>query len=243
MSTEQHAIQVRGIKVQVVRKAIKNLHLGVYPPNGRVRVAAPLAISNQAVRLAVIGKLGWIDRQRAKFQRQPRMSKRELVSGESHYFLGRRFRLRVTEQVGSAGQGMRLSRSYLELVVRADSAVAHRERLLNDWYRARLREVAFPLIQQWQAKLGVQVAAWGIKKMRTKWGACNAAARRLWLNLELVKSPPECIEYIIVHELVHFRFRHHDERFRSVMETYLPGWRNRREHLNTIPLADVARPR
>jgi predicted metal-dependent hydrolase len=242
MNTEQHAIQVGGIKVQVVRKAIKNLHLGVYPPNGRVRVAAPLALSNQAVRLAVIGRLGWIGRQRAKFQRQPRMSRRELVSGESHYFLGRRFRLRVTEQAGSVGQGVRRSRSYLELVVRSDSAVAHRERLLNNWYRARLREVATPLIQQWQTKLDVQVASWGIKRMRTKWGACNSAAARVWLNLELVKSPPECIEYIIVHELVHLCVRHHDEQFRAMMEMHLPDWQNRRERLNTIPLVDAVWP-
>ncbi|MBK7862483.1 MAG: M48 family metallopeptidase [Archangiaceae bacterium] len=241
MSTD-HAIQVRGIKVQVVRKAIKNLHLGVYPPNGRVRVAAPMAVSNDAVRLAVIGKLGWIGRQRRKFLKQPRQSKREMVSGESHYFMGRRYRLRVIEFEGSAAQGVKKRPAIIELNVRAGAGTSSREAVLGAWYREKLREVAGPLIEKWQRKLCVEAADWGIKRMKTKWGACNAESRRVWLNLELVKSPPECIEYIVVHELAHLVARRHDERFFALMDRHLPGWRALRELLNSAPLAHVVWP-
>jgi predicted metal-dependent hydrolase len=241
MSTDD-AIEVRGIHVQVVRKAIKNLHLGVYPPYGKVRVAAPLAVSNQAVRLAVIEKLAWIARQRANFQRQPRMSKRELVSGESHYFLGRRFRLRLIEQDGMRGYGVRLTRSHLELVVRSNSTPAHRETLLNDWYRAQLRSVASSLIGKWQARLGVEVSTWGIRKMKTKWGACNPDSRRIWLNLELAKAPLECVEYIVLHELAHLLVRHHNEGFQALMDANMSGWRERRTRLTSVPLTHVLWP-
>ncbi|MBE2254341.1 MAG: M48 family metallopeptidase [Myxococcus sp.] len=241
MSTD-HAIQVRGIKVQVVRKAIKNLHLGVYPPNGRVRVAAPKAVSNDAVRLAVIGKLGWIGRQRRKFLGQARQSRREMVSGESHYFLGRRYRLRVVEFEGSAAQGVKERPGIIELNVRVGAGTSGREAVLDAWYREQLREVAGLLMEKWQRKLGVEAADWGIKRMKTKWGACNADSRRVWLNLELVKSPPQCIEYIVVHELVHLVTRRHDERFFSLMDRHLPSWRARRELLNSAPLPHVVWP-
>jgi predicted metal-dependent hydrolase len=235
MSTDD-AIQVRGLRVKVVRKAIKNLHLGVYPPNGRVRVAAPMTVSNEAVRLAVIGKLGWISRQRRRFLAQPRQSKRELVSGESHYFLGRRYRLRVLESEGVVEQGVKVRPSVMELRVRAGAAHSRREAVLTDWYREQLRELAAPLIVKWERVLGVRVSSWGIRRMRTKWGTCNADARRVWLNLELAKVPRESIEYIVVHELVHLIARRHDERFFALMDRHLPNWRARRELLNTAPL-------
>lgn len=241
MSTEQ-ALQVRGIKVQVLRKGIKNLHLGVYPPNGRVRVAAPLAVSNESVRLAVIGKLGWILRQRRKFLAQPRQSKREMVSGESHYFMGRRYRLHVVESEGSDAQGVKKRPTTIELNVRAGAGLAGRVAVLDAWYREQLREIAGALIEKWQQRLGVEVVDWGIKRMKTKWGACNADAGRVWLNLELVKSPPECIEYIVVHELVHLLARRHDERFFVLMDRHVPGWRARRDLLNSLPLAHVEWP-
>ncbi len=235
MSTD-HAIQVSGIKVHVVRKPIKNLHLGVYPPYGRVRVAAPMTVSNDAVRLAVISKLGWIGRQRRKFLKQPRQSKREMVSGESHYFLGRRYRLRVVEFEGSATQSVRMQHSVIELRVRGGAGASSRRVVLEAWYRKQLRLVAGPLIEKWQRRLGVEAKDCGIKKMRTKWGACNGAARRVWLNLELVKCPVECIEYIVVHELAHLVVRRHDERFFALMDRHLPSWRARRDLLNSAPL-------
>ena len=232
-------ISVSGIAVEVVRKDIKNLHLGVYPPMGRVRVAAPLVVNDEAVRLAVIDKLGWIKRQRAKFAKQPRQSEREMVNGESHYFLGRRYRLRVHEQEGAARVALRGVAS-MNLFVRPGSNVEKREAVLQDWHRTSLRSVIADMLAQWQPTLGVQTAHWGIKKMKTKWGSCNVSARRIWLNLELAKKPVQCLEYIVVHELVHLLERNHTERFTALMDRHLPDWRTRREVLNGSPLGHEA---
>ncbi len=240
MSTEPQSVDVRffivaGIKVEVVRKDIKNLHLGVYPPNGRVRVAAPLVVSDEAVRLAVIDKLGWIKRQRSKFAEQPRQSQREMVNGESHYFLERRYRLRVHEHNASARVALRGIAS-LDLFVRPGSSAEQREAVLLRWHREQLKALIPPLLEKWQPTLGVQVAAWGIKKMKTKWGSCNIAARRIWLNLELAKTPIQCLEYIVVHELAHLLERHHNERFMALLDIHLPQWRQHREKLSQAPL-------
>lgn len=236
MSTESRAITVSGISVQIERKDIKNLHLGVYPPNGRVRVAAPLVVSDDAVRLAVIGKLGWIRRQQAKFAEQPRQTAREMVNGESHYFLGRRYRLRVHEQVGKQYVAIRGLNS-LDLFVNAGRTVEQREAVLARWYRQQLNELIPPLLAQWQAKLGVQVNAWGIKRMKTKWGSCNPVTGRVWFNLELAKKPVQCLEYIVAHELAHLLERQHNQRFITLLDRHIPTWKSYRELLNLQHLA------
>jgi len=235
MATDTHHFTVSGIRVEVERKDIKNLHLGVYPPNGRVRVAAPLVVSNEAVRLAVIDKLGWIKRQKARFAAQPRQSQREMVNGESHYFLGRRYRLRVHEQDAPASVAIR-GIAGLDLFVRPDSNAEQREAVLLRWHRQQLKTLIPPLLDKWQPALGVQVTAWGIKKMKTKWGSCNPTAGRIWLNLELAKTPVQCLEYIVVHELAHLLERHHNERFTALLDARLPAWRQYREMLNSSPL-------
>ena len=227
---------VSGLAVIVERKAIKNLHLGVYPPHGRVRVAAPLAVSDQAVRLAVVSKLGWIKRQQTRFSTQVRQSARELVSGESHYVFGRRHRLQVIAGEGAATVTLR-PRSRLELRIRPGASAAQKERALQGWYRQRLKERVPPLLAKWQPILGVEAAEWGIKRMKTHWGTCNTDARRIWLNLELAKKAPGSLEYILVHELVHLLERNHTERFVALMDRYLPHWRHLREELNSAPLA------
>jgi len=236
VSTETTILTVSDIQVQVVRKDIKNLHLGVYPPSGRVRVAAPRVISDEAVRLAIIDKLGWIKRQQAKFADQPRQSKREMVNGESHYFLGRRYRLRVREQAGPARVARR-GLGTIELFVRPGTDAERREALLQRWHREQLRVLIPPLLEKWQAALDVQVTDWGIKRMKTRWGSCNVSARRIWLNLELAKKPVQCLEYVLVHELVHLVERHHNERFTSLMDANLPQWCQYRDVLNGSPLA------
>lgn len=237
MTTDSHSITVSGLSVEVVRKNIKNLHLGVYPPLGRVRVAAPLAVSDDAVRLAVVGKLGWIKRQRAKFEAQPRQSQRHMVSGESHYFMGQRYRLRVVE--GSIPMRVVLrGKAALDLFVRPETNTERREELLQAFYRAELKKLIPTLLEKWQPILGVEANAWGIKKMKTKWGTCNIAARRVWLNLELAKKPIQCLEYILVHELLHLIERHHNDRFRSLMDQYLPQWQAHRDELNRSLLAE-----
>ena len=198
-----------------------------YPPHGRVRVAAPLAISDEAVGLAVIGKLGWIRRQRARFAAQPRQTKREMVSGESHYYLGRRYRLRLVEPRG-AGRVVLRNRTVLELHVRPGTGTEGRDRIMQNWYREQLRALIPPLLAKWEAILGVRAADWGIKRMKTKWGACSADARRIWLNLELAKKQEQCLEYIVVHELAHLIERHHNDRFATLMDRHLPAWRQYR---------------
>ncbi len=239
MNTESHHLTVNGLPVSIVRKAIKNLHLGVYPPHGRVRVAAPLAVTDEAVRLAVVGKLGWIKRQRARFKAQPRQSAREMVRGESHYFLGTRYRLRVIQQ-DEAPRVVLRNRSAMELYVQPGTSAEQRERVLHGWYRQQLKEVIPPLLEKWQSALGIKVADWRIKKMKTKWGTCSVEARRIWLNLELAKKPVQCLEYIVVHELVHLIERHHNDHFISIMNKHLPQWRLRRQELNAGPLAQEA---
>lgn len=228
-------ITVSGIAVEVVRKDIKNLHLGVYPPLGRVRVAVPLVVSDEAVRLAVIDKLGWIKRQRVQFSRQPRQSEREMVNGESHYFLGQRYRLRVHEHADPARVALRGIAS-LDLFVRPGSTAEQREAVLLHWHRAQLKALIPPLLAHWQPLLGVAVSSWGVKKMKTKWGSCNVAARRIWLNLELAKKPESCLEYILVHELVHLRERQHNARFTALMAQHLPDWQQRRALLKASVL-------
>ena len=235
MSTESLEIRVSGLPVQIARKEIKNLHLGVYPPNGRVRVAVPLRVGDEAVRLAVMGKLGWIKKQRAKFAAQTRQTEREMVSGESHYYLGRRYRLWVLEGEGPNRVVLR-NRTTIELQVRRGCETSRRRQVLQRWYRERLRELLPPLLAKWEAILGVRAADARIKMMKTKWGACSVDARRIWLNLELAKKPAQCLEYLVMHELAHLIERHHNDQFVSLMDRHMPQWRHRRKALNEAPL-------
>ncbi len=236
MSTDRRQIVVSGLAVEVVRKEIKNLHLSVYPPHGRVRIAVPRRLDDDAVRLAVIGRLGWIRRHQERFRRQERQSARELVTGESLDVQGRRYRLDVAEP--DAPPTVRLlDNRTLELRVRPGTDRAKREALLHGWYRGRLRQQIPDLIAKWEPIIGVAVAEWGIKRMKTRWGTCNVAARRIWLNLELAKKPASCLEYVVVHEMVHLIERHHNNRFKACMDRVLPQWRLHRDELNRAPLA------
>lgn len=229
-------ITVNNIEVQIVRKNIKNLHLGVYPPHGRVRAAVPLHVTDDNVRLAVISKLAWIKQQQAHFQAQPRQSQREMVSGESHYVWGRRFLLDVVERTGKH-ELVIVNNKTLRLYVNPNTTRANRELALNEWYRAELKERLPDMLAKWEPRIGEPVAEWHIKKMKTMWGSCNVPERRIWLNLELAKKPPECLEYILVHEMVHLLERHHNDRFRTYMDRFLPRWRSHRATLNEAPLA------
>ncbi len=229
-------IKVNGIPVEVVRKDIKNLHLAVYPPNGRVRVAVPLRVDDEGVRLAVISRLGWIRRKRAAYEEQERQSQREMVTGESHYVQGQRYRLNVIEYDGRPSVRLR-NNSTLELRIRPATDRQKRLAMLHRWYRGQLRNLIPELIAKWEPEIGVGVSNWGIKKMKTRWGSCNIDAQRIWLNLELAKKSPSCLEYIIVHEMVHFLERYHNDRFREYMDAFIPQWRLYRDELNRSPLA------
>jgi predicted metal-dependent hydrolase len=237
MSTERSVLTISGLKVDVARKDIRNLHLGVYPPNGRVRVAAPLQVSDDAVRLAVIGKLAWIRRQRQKFAQQPRQTEREAVTGESHYVFGRRYRMSVHE--GAARQQVVLrTKTKMELHIRTGATTEQRLRVLDRWYRTQLRQALEPLLHEWQPTVGVTLTFWGVKRMKTKWGTCITQTGRIWFNSELAKKPVRCIEYIVVHELVHLLEPTHSPRFVELMDHFLPDWRSRRDQLNSSPLAN-----
>ena len=231
-----HRIDVRGTSVEVVRRDIKNLHVGVYPPSGRVRVAAPLRLDEDAVRLAVISRLGWIRRRQAKFEQQDRQSQREFVTGESHYFEGRRYRLDVIEHDRPPTVRL-LNNTTMALSVRPGADRDKREAVLHRWYRCRLRGRLSALLAKWEPKIGARIAEVRIRKMKTRWGTCNRDARRIWLNLELVKKPASCLEYIVVHEMVHLIERSHNDRFRDLMDRLMPQWRLHRDDLNRAPLA------
>ena len=229
-------IEVRGLAVEIVRKPIKHLHLGVHPPDGRVRVAAPPHVDDAAVRLAVVTRLGWIRRRRAEFERQARQSRRELVTGESHYVDGRRYRLDVVERAGTPA--VRLTgNTRLLLQVRPGAGRDARDAVLQRWHRRRLQGRLPELLSRWEPRVGVPVAEARIRRMKTRWGTCNPDARRIWLNLELARKPPSCLEYVVVHEMAHLIERRHTDRFRALMDRLLPSWRLRRDELNRAPLA------
>lgn len=237
MSIETRQLRIGGLPVELVRKDIKNLHLGVYPPAGRVRVAVPLTVSDEAVRLAVIGRLGWIRRQQAKFKAQLRQSAREMLQGESHYYLGRRYRLNLAETTGRQAVTLKGS-TRLILHAHPGADAAARWRVLERWYREQLHELLGPMIERWAAVTGLAVPPWRVRWMKTKWGSCNPRAPRLWFNLALVKVPPECIDYVVLHELLHLVDASHGERFIEAQDNYLPDWRERRALLNAQPLGD-----
>ncbi len=236
MSTNTHRIFVAGISVEVVRKDIKNLHLAVYPPKGRVRVAVPLHVDDEQVRVMVASRLSWIRHHQKGFDNQDRQSAREMVSGETHYFQGRRYRLDVVQ--GASRTGIRISKpGTIELLAHNGHGIDKRSETLQEWYRGALRERIGPLIEKWEPIVGAEVEGWGIRRMKTRWGTCNQKARRILVNLELAKKPLECLEYIVVHELAHILEPRHSERFASIMKRVLPKWKLYREILNRAPLS------
>lgn len=225
------------LDIEVDRKDIKNIHLSVYPPDGRVHIAAPERMELDTIRVFALGKLPWIRAQQEKFRQQVRETPREYLARESHYFLGQRYLLAITER----DQPPAVVRHHrkLELVVRPGASIEKRRQVLEQWYRQKLKQEVAQMITHWEPIIGVKSRAFGVKKMRTKWGTCNPDAARLWFNLELVKKPRTCIEFIVVHELVHLLERTHNERFIGYMDLFLPNWRQRREELNALPFRHV----
>jgi predicted metal-dependent hydrolase len=236
MSTSSAYLTVRGIDIDVVYKNIKHLHIGVYPPAGRVRVAAPERLDDDAVRLAIVQRLPWIRRQRKELANADRQSMREMVTGESHYVWGLRKRLKVVERPGRAH--IEIDGERLVLFVPAAASPEQRRTVLDRWYREQLRTSIPDLIAKWEAQLDVTVPKWTIRKMKTKWGSCNRETHNVWFNVELAKKHPDCLEYIVAHELTHYFERAHGARFTALMDQHLPDWRVRRDELNGSPLAE-----
>ncbi len=227
-------LKLGNITVDVIQKNIKNIHLSVHPPTGRVRISAPTRLDMDTIRVFAVSKLSWIKRQQAKFERQKREAPREFLNRESHYFKGKRYLLKVIEK--NAAPRIDLKHSKIELYVRPQTSKDKMKSILDEWYRKQLKESLPALIEKWEGKINVQVNDFGVKKMKTKWGSCNREAKRIWLNLELAKKPVECLEYIVVHEMVHLLERNHNDRFISIMDEFMPKWRFYKDELNRLPI-------
>ena len=235
MSTNDTLI-VSGFVVEVTRKDIKNLHLAVYPPNGRVTVSAPESMTLDAIRVAVVTRLAWVKRAQKQISLAPRQSPREMVDGESHYYLGERYRMRVVERAGAAEISIQ-NKSTILLHCSASASLDSKKSALDSWYRARLTEVVQPLLEEWMDNFDLSDVTWRIRRMKTKWATVDVSKRIITINPELAKQNHDSLTAVIVHELSHFFERNHGERFIAVMDTKLPEWRGRTARLNQALLS------
>jgi hypothetical protein len=226
--------QLGDTTVVVARKDIKHVHLSVHPPSGRVTVSAPAHLSTDAIRAFAIGKLGWIRAQQGRLHAQAREAPPEYLDRESHQVWGRRCLLRIDERDAPPSVEWRHNR--LVLGVRPGSDRTQHGEVLDRWYRDQVREVVAPIQDTWQKKLGVTVDRLFVQRMRTRWGSCNPTARSIRLNTDLAKKPVECLEFILVHELLHLIERHHNDRFMALMDRWMPNWQQRRALLNRLPV-------
>jgi len=228
-------MDIKGIQVEVVRKPIKHVHVGVYPPNGRVRVSAPLKMTDEAVKLFTISKIRWIERQQAKFNEQERQSKRAFVSGESHYLWGNRYRLNIIPATSTQKIELK-KKAFIDFYVSSEADVIMREELMDRFYRAELKKQINILVAKWKKITKIPVRNVHVKKMKTRWGTCNQKRGTIWINLELAKKPTCCLEYVLVHELIHILEKNHTEQFNKLMTTFMPQWRQVKEELRQHPL-------
>ena len=228
-------LEIGEIDVDVVFKDIKNVHLSVYPPTGTVRISAPSRMSLDTIRAFAVSKLNWIKKQQSKIQQQPRETVREYVDRESHYLWGARYLLKVIEI--DQRPAVELEHRRMLLHVRPGAERPKRRDVVEAWYREQIKEAVTPLLAKWQPVMGVNVEKFYVRRMKTKWGSCNITAGTIRLNTELAKKPPECLEYVVVHEMVHLLERHHNARFRALMDEFLPQWQHYRDELNRAPLA------
>lgn len=227
-------IELGNIAVDVVRKDIKNVHLSVYPPTGRVRISAPLRMNVDTIRVFAISKLGWIRKQQQKLREQARETPREYLDRESHYVWGKRYLLKISEK--DAPPGIELKHNRILLQVRPGTREDKRQAILEQWYRDRLREAVPKLVAKWEDLMGVNVERFFLQRMKTKWGSCNTRSRTIRLNTELAKKPRECLEYIVVHEMVHLLESTHTQRFVALMDQFMPKWQFYRDELNRLPV-------
>jgi hypothetical protein len=227
-------IDLGGIAVEVMFKDIKNVHLSVYPPAGRVRISAPVRMSLDTIRVFAISKLGWIKQQQRKLREQERETPREYLNLESHYLWGKRYLLRVIE--GDWAPSIEVQHSRLVLRVHPETTDEKKQEIVAQWYRNQLKTAVLSMISKWAPMMGVAVAGFYVQQMKTKWGSCNPRAKTIRLNTELAKKPKDCLEYIVVHEMTHLLEPTHSARFIAMMDGFMPNWRLRRNHLNQLPV-------
>lgn len=223
--------------VDVVLKDIKHVHLSVHPPSGRVRISAPNHMRLETIRAFAISKLGWIRQQQTKHQGQERETKREYLDRESHYVWGRRHLLKLVEH--DAPPSVELDHNRLVLHIRPGTPADGRRAVIARWYRDQIRLAAHPLIAKWAVRLGVNVSRFFVQEMKTRWGSCNHLSQTIRLNTELAKKPPECLEYVVVHELVHLLEPSHNRRFLELMDRHMPKWPGYRDELNGLPISHI----
>lgn len=222
------------IVVDVVQKDIKNLHLSVHPPAGKVRISAPMRMDLNTIRVFAITKLAWIKSQQKKLREQERETPREYLDRESHYVWGKRYLLKLVEK--DAAPTVELKHNKMILQLRPAASHEKRQEVLDAWYREQLKEVAPSLIAKWEKAVGVKVGKFFVQKMKTKWGSCSPASKNIRINTDLAKKPLQCLEYIVAHELTHLLERHHNDHFIALMDAHMPQWRQYREMLNSLPL-------
>lgn len=228
-------IELGDLSIEVTRKAIRNVHLSVHPPTGRVTLVAPTGTRLEVARAYAISRLGWIRDQQKKLHAQARETPRQYIERESHYVWGRRYLLHVIEKEGRPG--VTLDHRRLTLTVRPGTNTEKRAAIIHRWHKRLMHEAVPPLVQKWQKNLGVTVSGYYLQRMKTKWGSCNHQAGNIRLNTELVKKPKDLLEYIIVHEMAHLLEPTHNERFITLLDKHLPSWREARQELNELPLA------
>lgn len=227
--------QIGDLDVEVIRKDIKNVHLGVLPPSGRVRVSAPPHVKTETLRIHVLSRLQWIRKRREKMRAQARETPRDYVERESHYLWGKRYLLSLVEK--EAAPKVEMTHRKMLLQIRPGTPPAKRAGILMTWYRDRLREALPPLVSRWEQVLGVKVKRISIRHMKTKWGSCHAWNQHILLNTELAKKPEYLLEYVLVHEMLHLLEPTHNERFLALLQRHYPSWREARAALNELPLA------
>lgn len=223
-------LSVGDLIVTVHKKQIHNLHISVLPPNGMVRISAPKEYNDDLICAAVVQRMSWIRKQQAVFSQQLRQSKREMITRESHFLWGKRYLLEI--KIGKYQHHIeRQGTNRLVLYISNHLTMEKKIEILNSYYKESLRKVMIPIVNKWQNQLNVKANFIGVRRMKTKWGSCNPATARIWLNIELVKKPIKCLEYVIVHELIHLLESHHNKRFIDLMDYYMPKWRSHKQTL------------
>ena len=223
-------MQVEDISIDIVRKNIKNLYLKVRSTDGKVYISAPFGLEEEDIRKFALAKIDWIKRKQSKFAQKLSIPNPQYLSGESYYYQGDRLILKLINH--STAPKVIINDGYLHLYVCHGSLKEQKEQILNNWYRRQLKTKLPSLIAKWEKIIGVETNDWGVKKMKTRWGTCNIKAKRIWLNLELIKYPSVCLEYVVVHELVHLLERNHGDLFKAFMSKFMPQWRIYEEELN-----------
>lgn len=225
-------MNINGIDIAVERKAIKHMHLSVYPPDGRVHLSAPLSTSDEQIHLFILSKWVWLIEKRETATSHNIQKPREYVSGEAHYFKGELYRLRVDVEPGEA-QIVYIEGDYIVIRCRRKE---NAEGLMKEWYRSQLNNILPPLIQKWCERLNISLPDWEVLVMPQRWGSCNKRTRRIMFNIELAKKPLACIEYIVAHETIHLIEHNHTDRFFRLLDTYLPDWEKLKDELNEMPI-------